>query len=583
MRYNRSIVKLAIFSVLFLSSCEEEKLLLSNSQDLNSPNYLSVPNNIILSMEDEKTIKIEIIGNKEGPFSAQIARKISGSQDWIIVLNESEKADSVVYYDNYNLELNTIYHYQVRKTSGNFQSQAITDSINFHFLPPIINSVQQISDAKIELSLELPNQFINNSTINKILITRDSENEKKEFIIDGKSTSFIDSTFELNNIIYNYSVRSMSISGIVSKRSNNHEIPLSFSKLSSNQWTPLELNQMQIDFTFYQDQFDFLRSVSIDRTREPNSTIKVYEQSNPKNTLIKMTDNFTDAKLEEPIEYQIKWCGEVFCDSLVVQTKTLPFRYMKLIPGSETFILGPEYGNNNSANQTVKVDSFYADIYEVREAIYNSPGSEFMIQDSDLPISNVTWNEAVDFCNMHTDKHFGAQYVAYNNQKEVNLSAVGFRLPTEIEWEYMASYGENANTKRDFPWGNNISGHFANYYGSGDPYEPGKTPVGYYSGLENTLGEGQSFFGLQDLSGNVMEWCTDWYSNSAYEDHNYVESPAGPTSGEGRVVRGGGWQSDAIDCHNRLRKEFPPTISNNTIGFRMVISSDGFLEYWRNQ
>ncbi|SVC23499.1 uncharacterized protein METZ01_LOCUS276353, partial [marine metagenome] len=312
----------------------------------------------------------------------------------------------------------------------------------------------------------------------------------------------------------------------------------------------------------------------------------IYEESTLGSTFLKLIDTLNEAELDEPISYKIKWCGEVFCDSLEFTAKTLPFRYMTLIPGSEQFSLGPEYGNNNDGKQAVvKVDSFYAGIYEVRKAMYESAGSELFILDRDLPVSNISWNEAVEYCNKHTEEHehFGAEFRAYGSQKEVNLQAVGFRLPTEIEWEYMASYGEDVNMKREFPWGNNISGHYANYYGSGDQYEPGPTPVGYYDGLVNTLRDGESFFGLQDLAGNVMEWCHDWYSDSAYENHDYTTNPEGPSNRQARVVRGGGWQSDAIECNNRMRKEFLPTVSHETIGFRTVITAEPFLKMWRSQ
>ena len=348
---------------------------------------------------------------------------------------------------------------------------------------------------------------------------------------------------------------------------------------------------MQIDFTFSQDQFSFIRSTLIQRYRTSLSTEKIiYQESSLGSTFLKLIDTLNEPELSEPISYKIKWCGEVFCDSLEFTAKTLPFMYMTLIPGSEQFSLGPEYDNNNGGKQAmVKVDSFYADQYEVREYSYRSPGSESLISDTDLPVSDISWNEAVEFCTKHTKEHFGAQFDAqkvgyqlyvYGSQKEVDLKAVGFRLPTEIEWEYMASYG---NPKREYPWGNNISGHYANYYDSGDKFEPGPTPVGFYEGLVNTNRDAKSFFGLQDLAGNVMEWCHDWYNDSAYENHDYATNPEGPANGQARVVRGGGWQSDAIECNNRMRKEFPPTVSHETIGFRTVITAESFLKMWRSQ
>ena len=573
-----------MIGTIILFSCDEEELLLSNSQDAYSDKYIVPPGDMTLLLEDENTVKIMVFGDGTA-FSAQILRKKSGWENWEIIINETELGDTIIYFDSYKLELNTTYLYQVRKISEGYESRAITDSIYYQFFPPILKDMNQISDVKIELNWILPDQFVNDTTIKKVLITREGAGKRTEIFVGAESTTFIDSTIPFNNISYNYSLRSEAFSGTISDRSEKNEIAVLFPKLDSHQWLPLKLDQMQIDFTFSQDQFSFIRSTLIRRYRTSLSTEKIiYQESTLNSTFLKLVDTLNEAELSEQILYTIKWCGEVFCDSLEVTAKTLPFRYMTLIPGSEQFSLGPEYDNNNDGKQAVvKVDSFYASIYEVREAIYQSPGSEYIISDIDLPISNISWNEAVEFCNKHTKEHFGAQFYAYGSQKEVNLQAVGFRLPTEIEWEYMASYGEDVNMKREFPWGNNISGHYANYYGSGDQYEPGPTPVGYYDGLVNTLRDGESFFGLQDLAGNVMEWCHDWYSDSAYENHDYTTNPEGPSNGQARVVRGGGWQSDAIECNNRMRKEFLPTVSHETIGFRTVITAEPFLKMWRSQ
>ena len=565
---------LLLFFGIFIWGCNQEKLLLSNPQDIQSDNYIIPPGELLLFSQDDHTVKITVIGDGTS-FSAQISRKKSGDTQWNILVNNTELADTLVYFDSYILELNTTYVYQVRKILEGNISSAITDSITYQFLPPTLENIQQISDTKIEFNWMLPLQFVNDSTIKKVLITRLSGGLSKEFSVDPASSTFIDSTIYTNNVTYRYSLRSESLTGVISSRSEQHEVITSFPKIAAYQWLPLRLNQMQIDFDLETAQFDFIRTVVVQQSGD-SSTIEeiIYRTSNPKSTVFQLTDILNEAQLDEKIWYKIKWCGDQYCDSLKFYAKTLPFRYMVYIPGSDSFTLGPDYNaGEDGKSVAITVSPFYADIYEMRETIIKSSGSEFPLKSTDLPVSNISWNDAVDFCNDRRDAH-----PAYSGQSNGVKKAAGFRLPTEVEWEYMASYGGQGAAKREYPWGNNISGYYANYYDSGDNKEPGLTPVGHYEARD-----AGSFFGLQDLAGNVMEWCQDWYNESAYENHNYAINPEGPASGEARVVRGGSWQSDAIDCNTRIRKEFSPTVSHETIGFRTVISAEPFLTIWRTQ
>jgi|TARA_Y100000310_G_scaffold301613_1_gene338224 hypothetical protein len=570
--------------VIFFFSCSREELTLNNPQDPLNINYVSPATGMLLLPQDDHTIKIIAFGDNSG-FAAQISRKKSGSSDWVVLLDESEVADTVVHFDSYKLELNTTYSYRVRRILNGGASQAVTDSITYRFLPPSLKSVDQNSETGIVLSWEMPDQFIDDSTIKAILVSRESAGIKKDFVVDPSITTFVDSTTDPNNVTYHYTLLSESIAGIVSSRSDPHTITTSFPKIVSYEWLPLSVDQMQIKLEFEPDQLSFIRTAFIKRFRSMLSTDEeIYRISNPESVFLQLTDTLDTAELSEQIRYRLIWCGNVLCDSLEISAKTLPFRYMKYITGNPSFTLGPDYYDDvNSASEEIPILPFYADIYEVRKTKYLSPGSDYTISENDLPVSDVSWNDAVAFCNAQTAALFGNQHRAYDGQGNVDLETAGFRLPTEVEWEYMASYGGNESDKWNFPWGDNISGHYANFYESGDSYEPGPTPVGYYDGLTNTSRDASSFFGLQDLAGNMMEWCHDWYSETAYSDHSYAQISAGPISGEAKVVRGGGWQSDAVDCNSRVRKEFVPTLSHETIGFRTVVSAEPFLTYWRTQ
>lgn len=130
-----------------------------------------------------------------------------------------------------------------------------------------------------------------------------------------------------------------------------------------------------------------------------------------------------------------------------------------------------------------------------------------------------------------------------------------FRMPTEAEWEYAAKGGKQSkghtysgsNTIDDVAWYSDNSGIKTHPVKTKSPNE----------------------LGIYDMSGNVWEWCSDWYgsySNGAATD------PTGPTSGSSRVYRGGGWYSNATNCRTAYHNGITPTSRYNIIGFRLALS-----------
>ncbi len=153
----------------------------------------------------------------------------------------------------------------------------------------------------------------------------------------------------------------------------------------------------------------------------------------------------------------------------------------------------------------------------------------------DLPIVNVTWHHAQRYCEWS-----------------------GGRLPSESEWEYAARGGSVGTI---FPWGNEFSQDKVNSTGSGghDWWEV-RSPVGAFP---------PNGFGLFDISGNVWEWCADWYKHDYYAD-SPTKDPRGPAWGNLRTVRGGSWLSVRRFLRLSFRNGEQPTIGQSTIGFRCV-------------
>jgi len=165
----------------------------------------------------------------------------------------------------------------------------------------------------------------------------------------------------------------------------------------------------------------------------------------------------------------------------------------------------------------------------------------------DLPVENVSWDEAVEFCRKLSAKE-GKRY----------------RLPTEAEWEYAC----RAGTTTPFHTGDTISTDQANYNGN---YTYGSGRKGAYRETTTRVGSfAANAWGLYDMHGNVWEWCADWKGD--YPAGESID-PKGPNEATGRVLRGGSWYNRPQGCRSAYRYFFAPGYRYYGIGFRVSLDS----------
>jgi formylglycine-generating enzyme required for sulfatase activity len=231
---------------------------------------------------------------------------------------------------------------------------------------------------------------------------------------------------------------------------------------------------------------------------------------------------------------------------------------MVLVEGG-TFQMGSTNGEDNEKPaHTVTVKSFYMGKYEVtqkewREVMGNNPS---YFKGDTLPVEQVSWYEAVEYCNRLSLKEgLSPAYRGSGDAIVCDFNASGYRLPTEAEWEYAAKGGNKDYLSYEYSGGNSVDG-VAWYSGnSGNSTHP----VGTKS--PNSLG-------LYDMSGNVWEWCWDRYGS--YSGGSQTD-PVGPvSSGPGRVARGGSWANDAAGVRSANRNGYTPSGRGTGLGFRVV-------------
>lgn len=259
-----------------------------------------------------------------------------------------------------------------------------------------------------------------------------------------------------------------------------------------------------------------------------------------------------------------------------------------LIRGGSFTMGSPEsedWRSNDESSHTVTLSSFYISKYEVTQKLYRETTGKnpANFTGDNLPVENVTYIEAIEFCNALSLKNGRTPaYTISNGGKTVswNRSADGFRLPTEAEWEYAARAGSTApfySKKVPGAEDANFYGHYPyqieqNYFND----EVLETRPGLYRGKTVEAGSFQpNPNGLYDVYGNVGEWCFDFYGEYP---KTAVTNPAGPETGTRRVNRGGGWNDFGKNLRSAYRAASQQDTRLYNVGIRLALNADDSIK-----
>lgn len=274
------------------------------------------------------------------------------------------------------------------------------------------------------------------------------------------------------------------------------------------------------------------------------------------------------------------WTPSATATALYTITVPTGFVY---VPGG-TFTMGDTRGVGESyelPTHSVTLNSFFIGQYEVTQAEYaaiigSNPVYDHGVGDN-YPVYYVSWYDVLKYCNLRSiaegltpvysisgstnPSNWGEVPTYYNTTWDAavcNWNVNGYRLPTEAEWEYAA---RGATNTPDYLYSGSDAIDAVAWY---DDHN-------FFSGAKPVGTKAPNRIGTYDMSGNLYEWCWDWFS-STYYSSSPASNPTGPANGSWRLFRGGDYCVEACYCRVAWRSQYYPYFTDYLVGFRLCRS-----------
>lgn len=310
-------------------------------------------------------------------------------------------------------------------------------------------------------------------------------------------------------------------------------------------WTGDEEVQMLYKEQFEKNEATIKAKIKLSETQQKRNKIIEKIKSGVPIIQIKFSDEISDMESKENT-FVTDAINFKEVDSIIKIVKIKDVMFKMILVKGDTYVMGASLlqGGENKDEQVthnVTLGDFYICTTQVTQELWNAiiGNNPSKIKDKNLPVTNVSWNDCQDFIKRLND-----------------ITGMKFRLPSETEWEFAAKGGQKGKLNGYKYSGSNIITNIMWY-----SKNSGNRPHTVSSKQSNELG-------LFDMSGNVWEWCSDWY---APYDIRHSFSPKGPTYGTEKVCRGGSFMSEAKECRVSIREKDLPCEKSEDIGFRLVL------------
>lgn len=523
-------------------------------------------------------------GLDQGSFMMQ--SKYYDTDSYLTAINNRIKSEKVQ-----NIPINA-YSIGLR---GNDVSDVVQFQKNLQYLASKNNNAVEVSNisevnAKFQ---EIANQVYNESFTGTVGLTipGQSNGTKIRFTFDNvsnatNSTMYIEGTFRLSDRALtdvSYHGLSCSSGATIIGQQDGIFVTFSFEEVKS-------LTSRTISAS-YIDQWSYVASsgkwqINSEFTPENNTTMEVSRKSalimlvldcssslgSQFSTAKSNANNFISTLASYGNDEKFS-AIDIMTDNIDIST-TLEKDEMVFVEGG-TFMMGAQSSNSSSANydsqsysdespvHSVTLSDYYIGKYEVTQQLW-----EYVMKYSGTAADGSTmstyatdvWLGSNPSSSYGIGNYYPAYYVSWEDIVDIfiprlnKITGKTFRLPTEAEWEYAARGG---NKSQGYKYsGSNTIDDVAWYYGNSS------------SSTHQVGTKAPNELGIYDMSGNVWEWCSDWYS---YYSSSPTTNPTGPTNGSYRVYRGGGWSYSASSCRVASRFNYSPDYRSHNLGFRLVL------------